>query len=77
MAKKGLLTADDDILSDNTHIEYCKQCKKCLHWGNNKDDPFSNAYDKAFCDMFPYPDEKKPQVIINNKAACDFFEERD
>lgn len=77
MAKgKGLLEKYDDILTDNTKIDYCNICKKCVNWGND-DDPFSNEYDKAYCDMFPYPDDKKPFGVINNDEDCPFYEEAD
>lgn len=73
--KKSLLESYDDVLSDNTHIDYCEQCESCIHWGNNKDDPFSNRYDKTNCDMFPYPDYMKPMSVINNLTECEFYEE--
>lgn len=72
---KGLLMNNDDILTDNTKINYCEQCKNCINW-NDKNEPFSNAYDKAFCDIFPYPDDKKPFGVINNTEDCPFFEEK-
>lgn len=65
---------DDEILTDNTKIKYCKQCKKCAFWGNN-DDPFRNAYDKSCCDMYPYP-ARKPEGVIWNTEDCLFFTER-
>lgn len=65
---------EDEILTDNTKIGYCKQCRKCMFWGNN-DDPFSNAYDKACCDMYKYP-LSKPQEVIWNEGVCEFFTKR-
>ena len=65
---------DDETLSDNTQIHYCKQCKKCKHWGNG-DDPFSNQYTKANCDMFPMP-VSKPSAVINNTGRCPYRTER-
>lgn len=70
----SLITSNDDILSDNTKIEYCKQCKNCIHWDKDGS-PFGNQYDKACCDMFPYP-ERKPDFVINNQDECEFKEEK-
>lgn len=64
----------DEILSDNTHQDFCRQCKNCAMWGNGND-PFSNRYDKGNCDMFPNPDHK-PGYVINNRAPCEFRVER-
>ena len=57
-----------EILSDNTHANYCEQCKDCTLWGLNGD-PFSNAYNKANCAMYPNPDHK-PDFVINNEGVC-------
>lgn len=65
----------DDILSDNTHRNICRQCKNCRFWGN-ADDPFRNAYDKACCDMYPYP-SYKPQGVVDNTEACEYKKPRD
>ena len=62
---------EDDILSDNTHADYCRQCKECTLWGLVKDDPMTNRYDKASCAMFPYPDHK-PGYVINNQGVCPY-----
>jgi hypothetical protein len=59
-----------EILTDNTRIKYCEQCEKCTLWGIGGD-PFSNAYDKANCAMYPSPDHK-PGYVINNQAPCPF-----
>ena len=68
--KKDPVFSKDEILSDNTHANYCEQCKGCAMWGNGND-PFSNRYDKGNCDMFPNPDHK-PGYVINNRAPCEF-----
>lgn len=73
MAKDKELTLEeryaDDILTDNTGIENCKQCKACLF----RDDgtPYSNDYRKSCCEMFPYPG-MKPLGVINNKENCEY-----
>ena len=64
----------DEILSDNTHADYCRQCKDCAMWGIG-DDPFSNRYDKGNCSMFPNPDHK-PVYVINNQGQCPFRVEK-
>ena len=61
---------ESETLTDNTGISYCEQCKDCTLWGIG-DDPFSNAYDKANCAMFPNPDHK-PGYVINNQGPCPF-----
>jgi hypothetical protein len=59
----------DDILTDNTQFENCKQCKACLF----RDDGtiYSNDYRKCSCEMFPYP-SMKPLGVINNKENCEY-----
>lgn len=61
---------ENEILTDNTKIRYCVQCKECTLWGIGGD-PFSNAYDKSNCAMFPNPDHK-PAYVINNEGQCPF-----
>lgn len=62
----------DERLSDNTQVDYCEQCRGCAFWGS---DVWSNKYDKACCDMYPYPDHK-PSQVINNTGKCEFFVKR-
>ena len=61
---------DKEILTDNTKIRYCNQCKNCAFWGNG--DAFSNAYDKTCCDIYPYPG-MKPSEVINNRGECPYW----
>ena len=61
---------ENEILTDNTKIRYCEQCKDCTLWGIGGD-PFSNAYDKSNCAMFPNPDHK-PDYVITNRGVCPF-----
>ena len=70
MAKKDPVFSKDEIMSDNTHANYCQQCKDCILWGIG-DDPYQNKYDKSSCAMFPYPDHK-PNYVINNQGVCPF-----
>ena len=58
----------NDRLSDNTHSNICAQCKECVYWGKNA--PYDNKYDKAYCEMFPYPQARKPLEIVNNETSC-------
>lgn len=74
---KSLLESNDDILTDNTKIAYCEQCETCGLWGNDPEDPFSNEYDKGYCDMFPYPDNAKPIGVVNNVEECPFYEKEE
>lgn len=64
---------DDETLTDNTKIQCCLQCKKCKYW-SNRNDPFSNKYDKANCDMYPTP-SAKPVTVINNTGVCTYRDE--
>lgn len=66
---------EDDILSDNTQIEKCNQCKDCKNW-SPEGSPFQNKFDKTSCDAYPYPDYK-PVYIINNTGPCEFYEKED
>ena len=71
---RDLLNSQEAHLTDNSKIEYCKQCKNCINWDPNGS-PFGNQYDKAFCNMYAYPDGKPPG-IINNIENCDYREEK-
>lgn len=76
MAEKSLWERyKDDILSDNTGIKRCDQCKDCRFWGNG-DDAFSNQYDKTSCDKYPYP-AYKPAFVRDNEGECVFKELRE
>lgn len=59
-----------EVLTDNTKINYCEQCKDCVHWGNDEDDYFTNEYDKASCDMY----ETKPIYVLDNSGECEYKE---
>lgn len=60
----------EEVLTDNSGIEYCKQCKDCIF----RDDgtPFSNHYTKSSCMMYQYPN-MKPSKVINNKGLCEYY----
>lgn len=67
----------DEILTDNTQIEYCNQCIDCINWqtykirGNNGE-LFDNQYDRANCSKYPAP-QVKPDWVINNYGECDYY----
>lgn len=63
-------THSDEILSDNTGMNYCAQCYDCVY--NNGGDNFSNSYNKSCCAKFPYPD-CKPITVINNQERCEYY----
>ena len=65
---------DDEILTDNTKIEKCRQCKDCFNWGHSGN--FGNAPDKACCDMYRYPDHK-PIDVIENELTCPYYRKRE
>ena len=59
----------DEILSDNTRMQKCRQCEDCKKWGGK--DLFQNKFDKTSCDAYPYP-AHKPIDVINNRTLCEF-----
>ena len=58
-------------MTDNTLIDYCKQCKDCIYW--NGGDDFSNDYEKSSCAVYAYP-MCKPAGVINNTEECEYRE---
>ena len=62
----------DDILSDNTQLSKCEQCKNCIF----RDDGtvYSNDYRKSSCRIYPYP-QFKPLGVMNNTEQCEFYEQ--
>lgn len=72
MGKKTLQERwDEEVLTDNTQFENCKQCKNCIYQDGGT--PFSNHYTKSSCQRYPYP-KFKPIEVINNKGDCVYFE---
>lgn len=65
----------DDILSNNTKADYCKQCKSCDRWGKSGT-PWDNKHDKSNCIAFPHPVSMKPTGVINNETKCPFYHKR-
>lgn len=55
----------DEVLSDNSHVENCKQCKDCIF----KDEL---GYDRIECTIYKYPG-MKPRHVIDNKGICDYY----
>jgi hypothetical protein len=71
MEKKTLQERwDEEVLSDNTQIENCKQCKSCEYQDGGT--PFSNHYTKSSCQMYAYP-KMKPIEVIDNEGDCPYF----
>ena len=64
----------DEILSDNSHVENCKQCKDCIF----RDDGtvWTNDYRKASCIIYRYPN-MKPLRVIDNKGICEYYNNED
>lgn len=60
-----------EMLTDNSNIPKCKQCKDCLF--RNDGTVYSNDYRKGSCVMFPYP-ESKPLEVMHSTEACEFYE---
>ena len=59
----------NEVLSDNTQVNYCEQCEQCIHWGKSGT-PWDNADKKSNCEEFPYPESMKPIEVINNRMPC-------
>ncbi len=70
MKKKTLQERwDEEVLSDNTQIEHCQQCKDCKYQDDGT--PWSNHYTKSCCQMYQYP-KFKPLEVINNEDNCNY-----
>lgn len=59
----------EETLTDNSKIEYCKQCKDCIF----KD---KRGYEKAICMIYENPGYK-PLHVINNKGICEYYNNED
>jgi len=62
---------DDEILTDNTKLNKCEQCKTCAYRDNG--DVWSNDYRKACCQVYEYPDHK-PSYVFDNTEDCEYYE---
>lgn len=64
----------EETLSDNSHVENCKQCKDCIF----RDDGtvWSNDYRKSCCQMYQYPN-MKPLRVVNNTGICEYYSNKD
>ena len=60
-----------EVLSDNSDVENCKQCKDCLYQIGLTD--FSNNYQKTSCAVYEYPD-MKPLGVMENRERCEYYE---
>lgn len=60
----------DEVLTDNTQFDKCRQCKDCIF----RDDGtvYSSHYQKGCCRIYPYP-QFKPLEIVMNKAECEYY----
>jgi hypothetical protein len=64
----------DEILTDNTALDKCRQCKDCLFW--NDGTVYSNNYQKGSCAIYGYPDSKPIDVMLN-KEKCEYYEKEE
>lgn len=62
---------DEEVLTDNTQFEVCKQCKECIYQSDGT--VWSNHYQKGCCQKYPYP-KFKPAKVIDNKEKCPYRE---
>lgn len=56
----------NEVLTDNSKIEYCKQCVKCVFRDKR-------GHDRAVCAIYESP-SLKPLHVINNQGRCDFYD---
>lgn len=73
MGEKINRLSPKEVFTDNTQIEYGKQCKNCKN--RNKytvKGKERNGYQKAICAVY---EKGKPMDIINNEARCMFYGE--
>jgi len=63
----------DEILTDNTVLEKCTQCKDCLFWNDGTE--YSN-YRKSSCAIYTYPD-MKPLEVMENRERCEYYEKEE
>ena len=61
----------DEVLSDNTQIEKNRQCKYCIFRDGGT--VYSNHYQKGCCRMYPYP-QFKPYEVMMNQVQCEYYE---
>lgn len=61
----------DEVLSDNTQIEKYRQCKNCIFRDGGT--VYSNHYQKGCCRMYPYPQFKSYEVMMN-QVQCEYYE---
>lgn len=55
----------DEVLSDNSNVENCKQCKDCIFISKL-------GYDRATCTIYQNPGHK-PLRVIDNKGICEYY----
>ena len=54
----------DEVLTDNTQIPKCEQCKDCFF----RD---ANGHDKGVCLIYP---DLKPMGVIKNTEECEYHD---
>jgi hypothetical protein len=60
-----------EIPTDNTALDVCRQCKNCLF--KNDGTVWTSHYQKGACAIYPYP-ESKPTDVMLNRETCEFYE---
>ncbi len=74
MAEKSLFDRyGDEVLTDNSRIKKCEQCKDCAFWDTG--DPWSH-YTKASCQIYSNPDFK-PIEVVEGTEECEFYEKEE
>ena len=61
----------DEVLTDNTQIPKCEQCKDCVFRSDGT--VWTNDYRKGSCALYPYP-SMKPSGVKNNTEKCEYYE---
>ncbi|MFI3166480.1 MAG: hypothetical protein R3Y32_00005 [Bacillota bacterium] len=62
----------DEILTDNSKIKTCEQCKDCRFQDDGT--AWTNDYKKAYCSLYQYP-QHKPMEVIHCTEECEFYEQ--
>ena len=64
----------DEVLSDNSQVENCNQCKDCIFRSDGT--TWANDYRKSSCMIYKYPN-MKPLRVINNEGLCEYHNNGD
>lgn len=58
-----------EVLTNNTALDKYRQCKDCVFRDGGT--IYSDHYQKGCCAMFPYP-QSKPRQVMLNEENCEY-----